>query len=608
MRRRRSVILAVVLVMIGLLALSMAGFLFFVRAETAGMVASSDGQQARLAAESGFEELVSVLRLDRHNPAAWYDNPDRFRHALVWGDGFKRDSDPLRRRRSRKDMFESGERIAAAWRYSLVSQRLDGPEDAIRFGAMPESGKLNLNTASDDQITQLLTPLLSELGIDNPREIIDPILDWRDADSDVRPNGAENEYYQRLKPAYNAKNGRFDTVEELLLVKGVTAAILYGEDVNRNGVLDANEDDGDASFPEYDNADGTLNRGIAPYLTVYSREVDTALDNKPRINLRADGGVIAAQIAELLPNGELSPATVAFLTNLGGAGVNAALLASPADLFPPGPDEEYTPPASAAPAGQGARGGDASTGGAAGGGGRDEPPSIREGQTAGQIRATPGGNGKPGGSEKATQDTAERGEEDGGGRAMQSPGGGPQSQPGGRGGRGGRGGQGSGGITAESMFNALKNSPVTVEELPYIMDRFSTRAQQQAGLIEGLVNINAAPYRVLVTVPGMTPEAAGRIVGTRATLDPAMLATTAWPLTSGAVDGATWKRIAPHITTKAYQFHVEIVGYADHVKTARRYEWVIEMIGPMAQVKYFRDLTSLGFAWPVDDESVLVTR
>lgn len=44
MNRRRAIILASVLVMIGLLALSMAGFLFFVRAETAGIIATSDGQ------------------------------------------------------------------------------------------------------------------------------------------------------------------------------------------------------------------------------------------------------------------------------------------------------------------------------------------------------------------------------------------------------------------------------------------------------------------------------------------------------------------------------------------------------------------------------------
>jgi hypothetical protein len=30
------------------------------------------------------------------------------------------------------------------------------------------------------------------------------------------------------------------------------------------------------------------------------------------------------------------------------------------------------------------------------------------------------------------------------------------------------------------------------------------------------------------------------------------------------------------------------------------------MIGPLAQVKYHRDLTRLGMAWPIDDENALV--
>jgi len=30
------------------------------------------------------------------------------------------------------------------------------------------------------------------------------------------------------------------------------------------------------------------------------------------------------------------------------------------------------------------------------------------------------------------------------------------------------------------------------------------------------------------------------------------------------------------------------------------------MVGPLAQVKYRRDLTRLGMAWPIDDESILV--
>jgi hypothetical protein len=121
--------------------------------------------------------------------------------------------------------------------------------------------------------------------------------------------------------------------------------------------------------------------------------------------------------------------------------------------------------------------------------------------------------------------------------------------------------------------------------------------------IEGLININTAPIRVLVLIPGMTLEAAASIVNTRQQADADSLRTTAWPLVLDVVDTATFQAIAPYITTKAYQFHVEVLGYADHLRISRRYEWVIEMVGPLAQIKYHRELTSLGPAWPVDDET-----
>jgi hypothetical protein len=159
-----------------------------------------------------------------------------------------------------------------------------------------------------------------------------------------------------------------------------------------------------------------------------------------------------------------------------------------------------------------------------------------------------------------------------------------------------------------NMPQALRSSPVQLEELPVLMDRFTVRPVEQAQQgLTGLININTAPRRVLLVVPGMTTEAADAILGGRSG-DPATLRTTAWPLVSGAVDAATFKQIAPYITTKAYQFHVEIVGYGDHTALSRRFEWIIEMLGPLMQVRYQRELTALGPAWPLDQEQTQVTQ
>jgi len=55
---------------------------------------------------------------------------------------------------------------------------------------------------------------------------VQAILDWIDADTDTRfPNGAEDDYYTELQPAYRAANRPLVSKRELLLVKGITPEI-----------------------------------------------------------------------------------------------------------------------------------------------------------------------------------------------------------------------------------------------------------------------------------------------------------------------------------------------------------------------------------------------
>ncbi|RMF76139.1 MAG: hypothetical protein D6744_12590 [Planctomycetota bacterium] len=463
--------------------------------------------------------MTVLLRTEPHNSALWYDLPDRLRHGLVWAESYDRESDPVREAGSRLDVLESQDRPTPAWRYSVVAPRLDGPEGAIRYGLTPETSKLNINVASEQQIEQLLTPILVGLEIESPQELINALLDWRDTDDDPRDGGAENEYYNNLDPgpAYSVKNGPLDTIEEILLIKGWSARLLYGEDVNRNGVLDENENDGEESFPYYDNADGVLNHGIAPFVTVFGREPDTSLDNKPRINLNADAATVAAQMAEYIAEGELSEGTIAFITQLKQQNFDFTQLASPADLYAGDAGQEAAAPAEG-----------------------DADPNA---PTGGELNP------------------------------------------------------------------ALAGSPVTLDELPVVMDRFSVRPPNAAAQpIVGLINVNTAPSRVLSLVPGMTAEMVVKILDGRLELEPDAAKTTAWLLTQGVLTPTEYRRIAPYITTKAYQIHVEIVGYADHRKAFYRGEWIIEMLGPLAQVKYHRDLTRLGLAWPVDDDTIVVTQ
>ncbi|PYV20038.1 MAG: hypothetical protein DMG07_00350 [Acidobacteria bacterium] len=97
---------------------------------------------------------------------------------------------------------------------------------SFRVDVQDESGKINLNFVTEEQ----LRALLEAIGIQRPDSdvIVDSLMDWRDVDRARRPNGAEDDYYQSLPHPYKAKNNRMDTVEELLLVRGVTREYYYG--------------------------------------------------------------------------------------------------------------------------------------------------------------------------------------------------------------------------------------------------------------------------------------------------------------------------------------------------------------------------------------------
>lgn len=151
----------------------------------------------------------------------------------------------------------------------------DEPATYPYFGLIDEASKLNLNTASRSMLESLPTMTT---------ELAGGIIDWRDSNANVTENGAEDETYARSDPPRRTKNALFESVDELRLVNGATLAALLGEDTNRNGILDPNEDDGDASLP-IDDRNGVLLRGVLDYVTVYSAQPNTRSDGSRRINL-----------------------------------------------------------------------------------------------------------------------------------------------------------------------------------------------------------------------------------------------------------------------------------------------------------------------------------
>ena len=89
-RRPHAVILPAVLVMIGMLTIMMAGFVFFVQAEAEGIRAFSDSQQARLVAESGMEEIIAPApRRHPRTPRLGTTTRTSFTTRSVWAQGLR---------------------------------------------------------------------------------------------------------------------------------------------------------------------------------------------------------------------------------------------------------------------------------------------------------------------------------------------------------------------------------------------------------------------------------------------------------------------------------------------------------------------------------------
>ncbi len=110
---------------------------------------------------------------------------------------------------------------------------LDGEEDGPLqkyYGLGDEEGKINLNGLSVLGGThRILAELVKLFGDDEhlAEMIAVSAVDWMDGDQQTSDPalGAEDEYYMGLSQAYHCKNRAFDSIEELLLVRGMTKEI-----------------------------------------------------------------------------------------------------------------------------------------------------------------------------------------------------------------------------------------------------------------------------------------------------------------------------------------------------------------------------------------------
>jgi len=288
---RRGIILVVVLIVIVLMMLSVLTFSRFMIAQHRATNMTLRQTQARLLAESGVEYLRALLLKDQWTIlelGGLYDNPDEFCGRVVTDGtvsmtGFSAGTQTSLGNVDDRDVG----------RFTVIAPALSEEGmlfgEQIRYGLEDESSKVNLRWILQ---TDLQSPgsgrtfLMRLPGV--TEEIADSILDWIDDSSDEpREFGAKDEYYTSLDPPYYTRNGIPDSLDELLLVRGVTPKLLYGIDWNRNGIIDLGEPD-EASLAEFDVFDGSLNLGLISYLTLDSRESMVTSEGLDKINVNMD--------------------------------------------------------------------------------------------------------------------------------------------------------------------------------------------------------------------------------------------------------------------------------------------------------------------------------
>ena len=267
-RPRQASVLLVVLVVIVLLALGAYTFSETMISEYQAVAMHGRKVESRVLADSGVQYVAAMLqqRFDFASEDV-FDNPVQLQDVLLTK------SDVARGR----------------GRFSVVAPRMSSESSqSIRFGLTDESGKLNLNTLAERVLVDQLNEeesraiLLQLPGM--TVETADATLDWLDPDDMPRQYGAETEYYSRLSPAYVAKNGPLDSLDELLQVRGITPDLLNGKDANRNGLVDPHENDVLYRASNDGGADAQ-ERGWRPWLTVHSRESKVRRDGRRKINV-----------------------------------------------------------------------------------------------------------------------------------------------------------------------------------------------------------------------------------------------------------------------------------------------------------------------------------
>jgi general secretion pathway protein K len=227
-RNDEGVALLLALLFIVLLTVLVVEYAYETQVDTALVAANLSDYQAQIAAKSSIAMAVSMLTSDVmavQVPGQQGGQEGGQQAAAQVSTGSGTPEDPA----VGGAVFDS---LDEAWAYGVPFQAIN--KAVMTCSIDDEYGKINLNALIDSRQQQPNETLEQAIRFlfearQAEEDPTDAILDWIDSDDETRPNGAETDYYQSLEVPYPCKNAPFSTVEELLLVRGVTAALFFGD-------------------------------------------------------------------------------------------------------------------------------------------------------------------------------------------------------------------------------------------------------------------------------------------------------------------------------------------------------------------------------------------
>jgi hypothetical protein len=539
---RRGFFLVLVLIVVAVATMAVYSFTELMLAYDDSAYLACDIVQARVNVESGAEAVRLMLSQPpetRIEYGGTYNNAQMFQAITVF----------------------TGVDGVTPSNFSILAPGLDemGMLGGLRFGLQNESARLNINTLTVlEKNTEALSAVLAataETGDDESsssiavsllmalpgmtEDISDAILDWLDEDDEMRPLGAESADYNTLNTPYSAANGPLQSVEELLLVRGVTPSLLFGADVNRNGVIDADEQQ---RFGIGIDTPGAL--GWAAYLTVQGAEANRRRDGQLRVNVNKDDlELLYDELSDALGDETYASFIVAYRI----AGQSTSTVAAIAGGGQDSGGEQNTDAA------QDSRGGQDTGGGQTQSGGPWTAELLEEFDLTG------------GGGTSLTQildlvdATVTVGQGDNA-RSYTSP------------------------FPSDLISMALY--------MPALMDSLST---QDADLMPGRINLNECPAELLYGIPLLTEEVVQAILESREVeSDDLNRQFETWPLVEGIVTLDEMRQLVPLLTGGGDVYRAQIVGYFETNGISHRAEIIIDATSLNPKIVMWRDLSHLG--------------